>query len=260
MHKINCALRRKIVEMISQSGEGHIPSSFSIVDIICFLYTSVLYFKASNPQWSERDFFILSKGHGCAALYVVLEKYGFLQEQDLFFYSKKGGRLGGHPDVTRVPGVEASTGSLGHGFPMAAGLALGLKIQKQPNRIFVLLGDGECNEGTIWETALVATRQKLGNLVAIVDLNGSAEQILPVSPLKEKWEAFGWQVIEMDGHCEESMQKAFAKLSYSLEGIPKVIIAHTIKGKGVSFVEGHGKWHHRIPDAEEYQKIMAELT
>jgi transketolase len=119
MHKINCALRRKIVEMISQSGEGHIPSSFSIVDIICFLYTSVLYFKASNPQWSERDFFILSKGHGCAALYVVLEKYGFLQEQDLFFYSKKGGRLGGHPDVTRVPGVEASTGSLGHGFPMA---------------------------------------------------------------------------------------------------------------------------------------------
>jgi transketolase len=107
---------------------------------------------------------------------------------------------------------------------------------------------------------LVATRQKLGNLVAIVDLNGSAEQILPVSPLKEKWEAFGWQVIEMDGHCEESMQKAFAKLSYSLEGIPKVIIAHTIKGKGVSFVEGHGKWHHRIPDAEEYQKIMAELT
>jgi transketolase len=260
MLKINRELRQKIIEMVTQAGEGHIPSSFSIVDIIHYLYAQVLRFKACDPEWMERDFFILSKGHGCAALYVVLEKYGFLQSHDLILYSKRGGRLGGHPDVTCVPGVEASTGSLGHGFPTAAGLALGLKIQKRANRVFVLVGDGECNEGTIWETALVAARQRLGNLVTIIDVNGSADQILPVEPLKDKWEAFGWNVIVMDGHCEDSMKRAFAQIDYCLEGIPKVLIAHTIKGKGVSFVEGHGKWHHRIPDAEEYQKMMAELA
>jgi transketolase len=203
---------------------------------------------------------ILFKGHGAAALYVVLHKYGFLTDRDLELYSQKGGILGGHPDTTCVPGAEASTGSLGHGFPMAAGLALGLRIQNKSNRVFVLMGDGECNEGTIWETALVAARQQLGNLVAIVDLNGSAAQILPVDPLAAKWKAFGWIAIEADGHSQNDLRCAFRKFDYSAYGVPKVIIAKTIKGKGVSFVEGHGKWHHRIPSPEEMQQIYAELA
>jgi transketolase len=258
--KKRAELRKKIVWMVCQGKEGHIPSSFSIVDIIYFLYERILHYRPQEPNWEKRDYFILSKGHGCSALYVVLKAFGFLKEEDLEKYSQKGGVLGGHPDVTEVPGVEASTGSLGHGFPLAAGLALGLKIQKKENRVFCLVGDGECNEGTIWETALVASRQKLGNLVALVDLNGSAAQILPVDPLVEKWQAFGWQVFEIDGHSLEDLERVFSEMEYGLEGSPKVIVAKTVKGKGVSFIEGHGIWHHKIPNPEEQQKIFVELT
>ncbi len=253
-------LRKKIAQMVHDSKEGHIPSSYSVVDIIDCLYTHVLRFDSKSPKWDERDYFILSKGHGAGALYVVLHKNGFLTDEDIREYSCPGGILGGHPDTTCVPGAEASTGSLGHGFPTATGIALGLRIQGKNNRVFTLLGDGECNEGTIWETALVAARQKLGNLVAIVDFNGSAAQILPVDPLADKWRAFGWQVFEVDGHDEEQLARVFSSLNYVLEGIPTVIIAHTVKGKGVTFIEGHGKWHHRIPNKEELQQIYAELS
>ncbi len=253
---LNADLRRKIVEIIYRSKEGHIPSSFSIVDIIHYLYAHVLKFKASTPKWEDRDYFILSKGHGAAALYVVLHKFGFLTDQDLLLYSLKGGILGGHPDSTRVPGAEASTGSLGHGFPTAAGVALGLKIQGKLNRVYALLGDGECNEGTIWETALVASKQQLNHLTAIIDLNGSAAQILPVDPLSDKWRAFGWEVLEIDGHDEEQFELAFRPSSSTK---PKAVIAHTVKGKGVSFVEGHGKWHHKIPTLDELELIFEEL-
>ena len=256
---LNIDLRKQIVEMVTRSREGHIPSSFSIVDLIHHLYAHVLKVDPQNPEWEERDYFILSKGHGCSALYTVLHKFGFLTQEQILSYSLLGGILGGHPDVTQVPGVEASTGSLGHGFPFAAGLALGLKVQKKSNRVFVLLGDGECNEGTIWETALVASRQQLNVLTAIVDLNGSAAQILPVDPLADKWKAFGWEVIEIDGHSEEEMARAFSSVSAAADPKPTVIIAHTIKGKGVSFVEGHGKWHHRIPNSEELELIFEEL-
>lgn len=253
---LNADLRREIVSMIYHSKEGHIPSSFSIVDLIHYLYANVLKYDSKRPKWSERDYFILSKGHGAAALYLVLHKFGFLSDSDIQSYSIKGGILGGHPDCTKVPGVEASTGSLGHGFPTAAGVALGLKIQKMPNRVYALLGDGECNEGTIWETALVASRQSLTNLTAIIDLNGSAAQILPVDPLAEKWRAFGWDAIEINGHSEEAMKIAFAVPSLEK---PRAVIARTIKGKGVSFVEGHGKWHHKIPTSEEVELIYQEL-
>lgn len=158
--------------------------------------------------------------------------------------------------MTKVPGAEASTGSLGHGFPTAAGIALGLKIKKMKNRVFALLGDGECNEGTIWETALVASRQKLDNLTAIIDLNGSAAQILPIDPIVDKWRAFGWDITEVDGHNESELINAFSFQNISK---PRVIIAHTIKGKGVSFIEGHGKWHHKIPNEEELEMIFEEL-
>lgn len=254
---LNADLRRKIVEIITRAKEGHIPSSFSILDLIHHLYAHVLRVDPKQPKWEDRDYFILSKGHGGAALYVVLHKFGFLSDAQLESYSLRGSILGGHPDTTKVPGVEASTGSLGHGFPTAAGIALGLKIQQKSNRVFALLGDGECNEGTIWETALVASRQCLNNLTAIIDLNGSAAQILPVDPLGDKWKSFGWEVTEIDGHNEHQLASAFS--SSLIQEKPRVVIAHTVKGKGVNFIEGHGKWHHKIPSQEEQELIFQVL-
>lgn len=255
----NKELRLKIAQMVKDSGEGHIPSSYSIVDIIDYLYGNILRYNPKIPNWIDRDYFILSKGHGCAALYTVLQKYGFISEQDLLEYSSSRGILGGHPDMTKVPGVEASTGSLGHGFPYSVGIALGLRIQNRNNRIFTLLGDGECHEGTVWESANVAANLRLGNLCAIVDFNGSAAQLMPLDKMASKWDAFGWKTYEIDGHSIDEMKNLFSILEFSLEGQPKAIIAHTVKGKGVSFIEGHGKWHHRIPNDEEMDAIRKEL-
>jgi len=256
---INKDLRVKIVEMISKAGEGHIPSSFSILDIIHFVYNNVLKFKKNKPEWSKRDYFILSKGHGCAALYVVLNKLGVLKNKDIQNYSTRVGILGGHPDATSVPGAEASTGSLGHGFPTAVGLALGLKIQKKKNRIFVLAGDGECHEGTIWESANIAANLNLGNICTIIDWNGSAAQLMPKDDLINKWKAFGWKTFVTDGHSNEALKRTFKKVKFSLNGTPTVILAKTTKGKGVSFLEGHGSWHHKIPNQEDKLKIFREL-
>jgi transketolase len=256
----NKDLRLAIARIVQRSGEGHIPSSFSIVDIIDHLYGHVLRVDPKNPRWEGRDYFVLSKGHGCGGLYVVLHKYGFLTDRDLETYGTPEGILGGHPDRTCVPGAEASTGSLGHGFPTAAGIALGLKIQGKPNRVFALLGDGECHEGTVWETANVAANRGLGNLCAIVDWNQSGAQLMPKDDLPGKWRAFGWQVHEVSGHDLEALTAAFAGLDMRLDGTPNVVIAHTVKGFGVSFTQGHGKWHHRIPDATEMREIERELS
>lgn len=256
---MNIPLRKKIIELITNAGAGHIPSAFSIVDILAYLYERVLKFDAQNPQWAERDYFILSKGHGCAALYVILQKYGFITQEDLDKESREDGILGGHPDSTKVPGVEASTGSLGHGIGTAVGVALGLKIRRQNNKVIVLIGDGESNEGTVWECALVAANLKLGNLCCIVDNNGSAAQILPVADLKQKWEAFGWETYEIDGHCEKEIDEVFQKIQFDVDARPKVIIANTVKGKGVSFMEVHGPWHYRAPKSEELELIYKEL-
>jgi len=258
--QLNSKLRIKIAEMVKRSGEGHIPSSFSIVDILEYLYRKVLKYDSNQPDWEERDYFFLSKGHGSGALYVVLQKYSFLSEKDLLDYSTSKGILGGHPDMTKIPGVEASTGSLGHGFPTATGLALGLRIQQKENRVFALLGDGECHEGTIWEAANVACNLKLGNLCAIVDWNGSAAQLMPQDDLPAKWRAFGWEVHEVDGHSSIELEQTFNRLNFKNHGIPKAIIAKTVKGKGVSFAEGHGPWHHRIPTEEEMEMIISELS
>ncbi len=181
---INADLRKRIVDLIYKAGGGHIPSAFSIIDIIAYLYANVLKIDPKNPKSLDRDYFILSKGHGCAALYIILEKYGFITQHDLDRYGKEDGILGGHPDVTKVPGVEASTGSLGHGMATALGVALGLRIKNMKNKVIALLGDGESNEGTVWECALVGANLKLGNLCYIIDNNGSAAQILPVPNLK----------------------------------------------------------------------------
>ena len=246
--------------MITAAGEGHIPSSFSIIDIVHFLYKNFLKYKSKNVEWKKRDYFILSKGHGTPALYVVLNKFGILKDKHILEYGSKIGILGGHPDSTHIPGVEASTGSLGHGFPTAIGLALGLKIQEKNNKIIVLLGDGECHEGTIWESANIATNLNLGNVCAIIDWNGSAVQLMPKDDLLNKWKAFGWKTFVVKGHSDEDLKKTFKKIKFNLNGTPSLILAKTIKGKGVSFLEGHGKWHHKLPNTEEQIKIFKELA
>lgn len=257
---MNEDIRTKIVEIVYNAGEGHIPSSFSIVEILSALYGKFLKYDSKNPEWGERDYFILSKGHGCAAFYTILEKYGFITQNDLDMKSKREGILGGHPDCTKVPGAEASTGSLGHGVVTAMGIALGLKIDKKPNKVIALVGDGESNEGTIWETALVASNLKLGNFCIIIDNNQSAKQILPVHNMKQKWESFGWNVSEVNGHSEEDILSALNKIPFDLNSKPNIIIANTIKGKGVNFIEGHGPWHHKIPTEEELKQIKGALN
>lgn len=253
------AYRRKIIEMVYEGRDGHIPSAFSIIDLVAILYRDILKIDPRDPQWEGRDYFILSKGHGCLALYVVLKEHGFLTEQDLKLFCKSGGILGEHPDCTIVPGVEACTGSLGHGFPMAVGMALGLKIRKKANHVFVLVGDGECHEGTIWEAANIACNKRLGNMCVVVDWNGSAAQLMPQDDLPAKWRAFGWDVVVIDGHDEHEIINAYQTFLSRQEDKPFVIIAKTVKGKGIPMIEGHGPWHHRIPNDEEFQQMMEAL-
>jgi transketolase len=257
---LNKDLRRKIVDMVIEGQDGHIPSAFSILDLITFLYRDILKFNSKNPEWLERDYFILSKGHGCLALYVNLHRHGFITDNDIQMFCKQGGILGEHPDRTKIPGAEASTGSLGHGLSFSVGIALGLKIQGKNNRMITLLGDGECHEGTVWEAANVARNRRLGNLCAIVDWNKSGMTLMPEDDMPKKWAAFGWNVEIIDGHNEEEMAQALERIEFKNDGIPSVIIANTIKGKGVPFIEGHGKWHHRIPNQEEYKKIIGTLV
>ena len=236
------------------------PSAFSIVDIIEVLYRNYLRYDPQNPRWQERDYFILSKGHGCLALYVILEKYGFITEQDIDRFCRPGGILGEHPDCTKVPGVEASTGSLGHGLPFALGIALGLRLREMQNRVYVLVGDGECHEGTVWEAANVANNLQLGNICVIVDWNGSAAQLMPRDDLPAKWRAFGWETTVINGHSEAELHRALGNVTFQSHGTPAAIIARTVKGKGVPMIEGHGVWHHKIPNEEEYRQIMESLS
>jgi transketolase len=256
---MNADLRRKIAQIVYDGRDGHMPSAFSIVDIIEVLYRDFLRYDPKNSKWPERDYFILSKGHGCLALYVILERHGFITPQDIALFCKPGGILGEHPDCTKVPGIEASTGSLGHGLPFALGIALGLRLRTMNNRLYVLVGDGECHEGSIWEAANVANNLQLGNLCVIVDWNGSAAQLMPRDDLPAKWRAFGWETAVIDGHSEAELQAAFRGVKFSPQGSPTAIIAKTIKGKGVPMLEGHGPWHHRIPTEEELNTIMEAL-
>lgn len=259
MFRQNNNLRRRIVDMVVAGKDGHIPSAFSVLDIIERLYNRHLKFRVNNLDWEERDYFVLSKGHGCLALYVVLEKYGIIKTSDIDCFCTHNGILGEHPDTTKIPGVEASTGSLGHGLPFAAGIALGLKIRDQTNKVVVLCGDGECQEGTVWEAANIATNQKLHNLCVIVDWNKSAAQLMPIDDLPAKWEAFGWDVSIIDGHNSDELDEAIARINFAITKKPSVIIANTIKGKGVACLEGHGQWHHRVPNKAEYLEIMESL-
>jgi len=256
-------LRRRIIETIDATRRGHVGAALSLVEILRVLYDDVLRYDPQNPKWSQRDRCILSKGHGCLALYVVLQDKGFFLEKELWRFCEEDGILGGHPEV-KVPGVEASTGSLGHGLPIGVGFAINGKYEGSGHRIFVIVGDGECNEGSIWEAAMCADKHKLNNLTVVVDYNkyqsyGPTAEVLNLEPFAEKWKAFGFAVREVDGHDVKSLRAAFSAVPLEAEK-PTAIICHTLKGKGMNCTEGNMKWHHKsgIKD-EEIRQLLAEL-
>ena len=242
-------LRKLIVRGLEGGGRGHIGSSMSLVEIMRVLFDSYLHFKSSDAKWPDRDRLILSKGHGCLALYAILADKGFFDPGELDSFCKFDSRLGGHPELGKLPGVEASTGALGHGLPMAVGMALAAKIKKQGHRIVVIMGDGEINEGTVWEAAMSASKHQLNNLIAMIDYNklqsyGLTKDVLDLEPLVDKWKAFGFEVIEVDGHNIKALENLLARLPINTLK-PTAVICHTIKGKGIPFAEGKAEWHHK---------------
>lgn len=256
-------IRGTILKTICKGGGGHIPASLSVVEILAVLYYQILQVDPAQPKDPHRDRFILSKGHAVVALYAILADKGFFDKSHLDTFGQRGTILGGHPDMHLVPGIEASTGALGHGFPFGVGMALAAKLDKEKYRIFILLGDGECQEGSIWEAALFAPQHKLDNVVAIIDYNkyqalDRLDKIVSLEPLIDKWKAFGWEVREVDGHDITKLNDVFKSIPFVL-GKPNLIIAHTIKGKGVSFMEDVPIWHYRLPNAKELKIACDEL-
>ncbi|MBI4445912.1 MAG: transketolase [Acidobacteria bacterium] len=247
--------------MLQAGGRGHIASAFSLVEILRVLYDDVLRFDPRNPHWRERDRFILSKGHGCLALYVMLAEKGFFPEEELWKFCHRDGILGGHPEH-KIPGVEASTGSLGHGLSIGIGFALNARYEKADYRTFVAVGDGESNEGSIWEGALCAGKHRLSNLTVIVDYNkqqscGSTFEIQDLEPFGDKWRSFGFAVAEVNGHDVDELRSSFRSLPLD-RGKPSAIICHTVKGKGIEFVENNLKWHHKSRVSDEEIRAMLE--
>lgn len=250
-------MKRAIVTAATNAGEGHITSAFSILDILWVLYDQVLKIDPQNPGTFDRDRFILSKGHAALGLYAVLAEKGFFPYSDLETFGNFNSSFGGHPDRNKIPGVEASTGSLGHGFPMAVGVAMALKIQQSPYKVYTLIGDGECNEGTVWESALLAAHHKLKNLCCVVDYNHSTDRALLVGDLEEKFASFGWDSCSIDdGHDHDKIHNA---LTYQPKDRPYVIVANTIKGYGCKRMENNPEWHHKSPSAHEVTEILEEL-
>jgi len=253
------ALRRALVDALEGGRRGHVGASLSLVEILRVLYDDVLRVRGDDPHWPDRDRCILSKGHGCLTLYAVLAEKGFFASDELLRQCSAGALLGGHPD-THVPGVEATTGALGHGLAIGVGFALAARMQRRPSRTFVVMGDGELDEGSVWEAALAAAKHKLASLTAIVDYNklqsyGAVAEVLPLEPLADKWRAFGFAVREVDGHDVAALRTTFAALPFA-GGQPSLVIAHTVKGAGIPFAEGDPSWHHK---ATVDEKIVAQL-
>jgi len=256
-------IKKDILEMIYKAQSGHPGGSLSCANIIYLLYNNIMRINPENPTWKERDIFILSKGHAAPALYAVLSKFGFIKRKELFTLRQIGSKLQGHPVKNPEIGIETSTGSLGMGLSIGVGCALAAKLDKIKKSIFVLLGDGEINEGAIWEAAMSASHYKLDNLIAIIDRNGiqidgSTEEIMALEPLAEKWKAFGWEVIEIDGSNLTEMLKGFER-SKSIIRKPKVIISYLIKGSDVSFMQHTKEFHGRAPNEEEFTLALREL-
>jgi transketolase len=255
-------VRAHTLRMVYRAGASHVATGLSMADILAVLYTGVARVDPSEPRAADRDRVILSKGHGAAAFYAALAESGFIPESALETFCQDGTQLAGHVSH-HVPGVDFSTGSLGHGLSIGCGVALGFKRRRWPSRAIVILSDGECDEGSIWEAALFAPHHALDNLVAVVDYNGiqsfgSVSEVLDLEPFAEKWAAFRWDVHVVDGHDHGALQAAFARLP-SVPGRPHVIIARTVKGKGVSFMEGQLSWHYRPPTAEQLRAALEEV-
>jgi transketolase len=249
--------------MTSQGGSSHVGAAFSIADIMAVLYGQVLRHRPQEPRWPERDRFILSKGHAGAAVYATLAETGYFPVTELAKHYQDGSALSGHVSHKGIPGVELSTGSLGHGLGVGAGMAKALRLANRSPRVFVLLSDGECDEGTIWEAALFAQHHALDNLVAIIDYNkiqslAPVAETLALEPFRQKWESFNWTVVESAGHDHTELITALSTLPVKV-GRPTVIIAHTTKGKGVSFMENTVLWHYRTARGEEFTRALAEL-
>lgn len=256
-------IRGRVIETSCKAGVPHLGSCLSCVDILVSLYWEILDIDPSNPERPDRDRFILSKGHAAPALFQVLALKSFFPESLLDNYGEDGSLFGEHPPAHGVPGIEAATGSLGHGLPIGIGMALASRLHAYDNRIYVLMSDGECNEGSVWEAALMAPAHKLEHLTAIIDFNkwqatGRSEEIMSLSPLKDKWVSFGWSVYEVDGHDIGSLLSVLKNLSDG-SGKPVAIIAHTVKGKGVSFMEDDNNWHYRTPTQAEVEAAKKEL-
>lgn len=257
------SVRRSILEMITSAKSGHPGGSLSAVETVVTLYFDVLRHRPEEPQWPERDRFILSKGHACPVLYSVMAECGYTPKDKLNTFRALGSIYQGHPDVRFIPALEASTGSLGVGLSVALGMGVAAKLDGNPSRTYVVLGDGEIQEGQIWEAAMFGAFHKTDNVCAIVDnnkiqLDGWVKDIMPLEPLADKWKSFGWHVIELDGHDIEALQKGFAEAA-ATKGKPTVILANTIKGKGVSFMENNPKWHGSAPSADDLKKALEEL-
>lgn len=255
-------VRKLLLNAAFRAKSGHIGSALSTVDIITALYFSILNINPKKSKDQKRDIFILSKGHGCLGFYAALALRGFFPKKILMNYFKDGTRLAGHPVLRSVPGIEASTGSLGHGFPTAVGMAYGFKNQKMHNRVVAMISDGECDEGATWEAALAAPNFKLNNLTLVIDYNkiqsfGTVKDVMGLEPFAKKWRAFGWKVLEIDGHDFKQILSAFEKAKKFKTG-PTVIIAHTVKGKGVNFMEHTVDWHYFNLNEEQLKKALLQ--
>jgi len=256
-------IRQDIIVMTGAAKSGHPGGSLSAADIMAALYFHVMRYDPKNPKWPDRDRFVLSKGHACPVLYAALAEAGFYPKEEIITFRHIDSRLQGHPDMKKLPGVEFSTGSLGQGLSGAAGMALAGKLDKRDYRVFALIGDGESEEGQIWEAAMSSVHYGLDNLTAITDFNGLQIdgpncEVMNITPLPDKWRAFGWHVIEIDGHNFIEILDALAPEA-KVPGKPTMIIAHTIKGKGVSFMENQCDWHGKAPNEEQVKQALAEL-
>jgi len=263
LKELGKTIRALTLRMVHKSRASHVGTCLSMADILAVLYGRVLKVDPARTDWPERDRFIMSKGHGAAIVYAVLAARGFFPSAWLETYCEDGARLGGHVTHKGVPGVEASTGSLGHGLAIGCGMALAARRGGEPFRVFVMLSDGELDEGSTWEAILFAPHHGLDNLIAIVDYNkiqsfGSVREVLNLEPLADKWRAFGWTVREIDGHDYDQIIDALSQESVEA-GKPTVVIAHTVKGKGVSFMENQLAWHYKSPDDEQLTEALAEL-
>ena len=256
-------IRRYVIEMISNAEGGHIGGALSIADIMAVLYFHILKIDPENPEWEDRDRVILSKGHASAAWYAALAERGYFPKEELLTFDHINSRLQGHPDMDKTPGVDMSSGSLGQGISAALGMALAARYLKKIYRTFVILGDGETQEGQIWEAAMVAANYNTDNLIAILDYNklqlyGETNTIMNIEPIIEKWRVFGWNTIEINGHRINEIVQALEE-AVKFEGKPTIVVAHTIKGKGVSFMENKVEWHSLAPTKEQAKQALKEL-